>query len=781
MVAIGVNYAQTTFVNIETAAVYEIRPYGNNLPLYRNGLRISNGGHLGNASNLLGLVIDANGRLTMLTHTPLQVRHVTSWNTNIRFSFVQTTPAPPVTPNPNFPLLTQSLYSLEEIEAAITAIAGYGEYVLIRLPLISHEHFPHLTAEEFEALAAAIKAALTLEDIIVDASTAAGLLAALSVPAIRRTRPPAQHWAATVELTNAETRLPVTNAQSRISLSHGGETWYSTGTSGAGRYIFYVPNTPRQYQILITAEGFEPLERTVFVGADNTNLRFELVPVEQEIVWLDYFCAELNIRMYVTESRVAEFGEFRDVYVGISRFMDFDGGRIGFMYISNGSAWEYIGEVDFEWSAIQPFGASIEPFGLPTIGLPVSALIHSTIFSSVGLGSILAPFRRQPPQEFMLGSFHQRHQKLFIIPEGTHWSSFYDEVSDTLLFMTESRVSQFGRYRSVYVGISRQRNSRYGRVYVSGTLDSSPYITGGMGTWDFATHIEFNSRYLARYRMPNEQSNPLAIINMLGTNIPLGGLLWHTLGEFILDNIELYEYDVIESLFATVLANMAGFSTAQTIRIFEQLVFFGILRHRIGFDARHQANLTLFPEPVGFIHGQRNTPQANLNIGTRGTGGDNGCGPIAIHNALFALSERGFNVAPPCIAEIIWDINMAGGFISGGQLGTNPLVMQSVLRNHLRNSGLNTLIHFEPVNLNTRIRSSHASVLLYSWTDLNTGNSGIHYVMIHYVENEFRMFNEFGRDENFEIYTSIDLWIQGGRNQNQSRNYQPVALITISG
>lgn len=94
---------------------------------------------------------------------------------------------------------------------------------------------------------------------------------------------------------------------------------------------------------------------------------------------------------------------------------------------------------------------------------------------------------------------------------------------------------------------------------------------------------------------------------------------------------------------------------------------------------------------------------------------------------------------------------------------------------------MHTNIQYLPVNLNIPIRESEVAILLYSRRNANTGRNGIHYVMIRYVDGEFHMFNEVSGDTDYYRYTSIDMWVQFGRNANPARTYTPIALITITG
>jgi hypothetical protein len=170
----------------------------------------------------------------------------------------------------------------------------------------------------------------------------------------------------------------------------------------------------------------------------------------------------------------------------------------------------------------------------------------------------------------------------------------------------------------------------------------------------------------------------------------------------------------------------------------------------------------------GFIHGQRLAPQCDLEIGDTGNGGDNGCGPIALYNAMFALDGHA-----PDLAEIIYALERDGGFNLGGLAGTNPEALVS----YLRGMGRQADISYLPRNLDTSIETAGASIFLYSG-----GRTYIHYVMIRHVPAtgsnpaEFLIYNRGSRDQGPISTPSVEQWAATGIDD---RSYTSLALITI--
>jgi len=172
----------------------------------------------------------------------------------------------------------------------------------------------------------------------------------------------------------------------------------------------------------------------------------------------------------------------------------------------------------------------------------------------------------------------------------------------------------------------------------------------------------------------------------------------------------------------------------------------------------------------GFIHGQRLSPQCDLEMGDTGNGGDNGCGPIALYNALFELNGQ---ANPPNPADIIYSLERDGAFNLGGLAGTNP----EALVTYLREIGRQSEISYLPSNLDASIQAAGVSIFLYSG-----GGAYIHYVMIRHVPAagatpaEFLIYNRGSRDQGPVSTPSVDQWASTGID---GRSYTPLALITI--
>jgi len=168
----------------------------------------------------------------------------------------------------------------------------------------------------------------------------------------------------------------------------------------------------------------------------------------------------------------------------------------------------------------------------------------------------------------------------------------------------------------------------------------------------------------------------------------------------------------------------------------------------------------------GFIHGQRLAPQCELEMGDTGNGGDNGCGPIALYNALYQLNGQTNPVSP---SDIIYELEREGAFNLGGLAGTNPEAMVT----YLRDNGKQADISYLPRNLDAAISAAGVTILLY-----HGGGMYIHYVMIRHVPEEkvFLIYNRGSRDQNHISTTSVDQWASDGIDGTP---YRPLALITI--
>ena len=160
----------------------------------------------------------------------------------------------------------------------------------------------------------------------------------------------------------------------------------------------------------------------------------------------------------------------------------------------------------------------------------------------------------------------------------------------------------------------------------------------------------------------------------------------------------------------------------------------------------------------GFIHGQANTPQSLLRVGEFGNGYQNGCGPIALHNALFSLYMAGKLQEEPCIADIIHRLDTIAGFVLGGELGTNPHAAVEVLRQFIPSS-----VRYLPSTIDEAVRRSAAgsAVLLYAGQSAPGRPVYWHYVMIRDVGQAFEIYNADSHDTEFQTVSSMDEWFKG--------------------
>jgi hypothetical protein len=216
---------------------------------------------------------------------------------------------------------------------------------------------------------------------------------------------------------------------------------------------------------------------------------------------------------------------------------------------------------------------------------------------------------------------------------------------------------------------------------------------------------------------------------------------------------------------AHALAKLTGFVFIETVNASSEAVWrFEPLNEAA--EARYRHNNQIFQSlsaqgRSGFIYGQNRLPQRNFQIGSFGTGGGHGCGPIAVYNALFHM-----NAADPNPASIIRYLDYRGGMNLGGIAGTNP----EVLTNYLRRAGFRAEINYLPENLDRETRAADVSILLYGRV---RGGFFVHYVMIKQEAGRFYVYNEFGNDTSTRVYNSIDALIA-------EREYRIIALITVT-
>ena len=242
--------------------------------------------------------------------------------------------------------------------------------------------------------------------------------------------------------------------------------------------------------------------------------------------------------------------------------------------------------------------------------------------------------------------------------------------------------------------------------------------------------------------------------------------------EMLLELHEMLEVLSVEernSVGSTMMTSMQGMQLVQqqVQAISEGRLFARDARGRHEFNHAVSSGITGVGLS-GFIHGQRNAPQSTLQIGIAGNGGDHGCGPISVHNMLYSLYVNGIINDAPCIAEIIHRLDMSGGFIMGGEFGTNP----EAINQFLRNMGHETSINYLPTDLDSAIMQSAAStaILLYIGQAAPGRPAYWHYITVRHAGGSFELYNVGGRDMRHRTTSSVDEW---------STNRAVLALITI--
>jgi len=163
------------------------------------------------------------------------------------------------------------------------------------------------------------------------------------------------------------------------------------------------------------------------------------------------------------------------------------------------------------------------------------------------------------------------------------------------------------------------------------------------------------------------------------------------------------------------------------------------------------------------IQDQKAHPYSILKIGSAGTGAKNGCGPFAVYNALYLLSEEN---TKPNLTHIIRDLEEMGAFILGGRLGTNP---QAIIKYLRRMPGYQTDYRYLPKNMDEQIKQSSVSILLFIGSIKKVR---VHYVTIRHEQGNYLIYNLAPRAILPYATTSIDAWVN-------DTSYIPVMLTSL--
>ncbi|MCL2498792.1 MAG: copper amine oxidase N-terminal domain-containing protein [Defluviitaleaceae bacterium] len=221
---------------------------------------------------------------------------------------------------------------------------------------------------------------------------------------------------------------------------------------------------------------------------------------------------------------------------------------------------------------------------------------------------------------------------------------------------------------------------------------------------------------------------------------------------------------------ADTLAEMLGFVLIKTHDNAGESVWHFVYPNA-AVEARYRHNGLVFQSFTaqhggGFIYGQNREPIRGMRVGSRGNGGDHGCGPFAVYNALRYLGNE--SVTP---ASVIRFLEYNSGMNLGGLAGTNP----EALVRYIRRAGFGADILYRPEETDKQIQAADAAILLYGRV---RGGFFVHYVMVRYEAGEsgpgsFYVYNEFGGDTRPRVYDSMDALVA-------ERGYRITALITVN-
>jgi len=400
------------------------------------------------------------------------------------------------------------------------------------------------------------------------------------------------------------------------------------------------------------------------------------------------------------------------------------------------------------------------------------------------------------------------------------WWAYTDVGSGTQFLVSTSRMASAGNFSNVYVGIARRTNSAMGNVFAL-TNNGWQFIGVGSVIQTFGgellsydeIHPHFDGELLfydevhPNYYMYDDlgiERNyvdfaPLSLnfgagifhqVGSLGANRNIVALVWVDIKQRIassgfdmqidallrrmwtVERNDPHIINTIYDLFREWLSRTAHTAVGNFVSSEEFMRAFNFM-HYIAMsqvpsaafiEARYVNNSRhLSANPIqGYIYGQRNAPQSSLYIGPLGTGYQHGCGPFAIHNALYYL-----NSTVPNTARTIRELEYGAAFNLGGVLGTNPIAIES----YLRSANMNPNLIAGPAtnDLDAQIRNSAASILLYQGSRIGY----IHYVMIRPVGNQFLVYNLGGGNNDPTAHASITTWIDDTPRR-------PLTLITLA-
>ncbi|MCL1987801.1 MAG: M60 family metallopeptidase, partial [Firmicutes bacterium] len=369
------------------------------------------------------------------------------------------------------------------------------------------------------------------------------------------------------------------------------------------------------------------------------------------------------------------------------------------------------------------------------------------------------------------------------------------------MFVTVNPVVEFGDYRNVKLAITATTDNYYGKLHVLindewqfiGYILLSDVALPKITAQDILAFLDrINIKretgvnlILADWNLLWKEAMDDAAILLINVNEQTIGKVLNTIDFFIEkaeENLPLLAEKIADMpnlLLERMLsfgANTLGVYITQVFRLLHNLALISIPTNVIGIEHRYTTNRNIeiayenADNARGLIYHQRNEPHNNMRVGNTGNGGDNGCGPFSIYNAIFHLSAGNTQLNA---STIIRDLEYVGAFNLGGAAGTNPASMRDFIWSTI---DPNVDIEYMPKNLDDKIRDSRATILLY-----NGGSfTYLHYVMITPTPSgRFAIVNWINRT-NATFEDSIDNWLTSVHPYTgEPKNYTPLAIIRI--
>jgi hypothetical protein len=159
----------------------------------------------------------------------------------------------------------------------------------------------------------------------------------------------------------------------------------------------------------------------------------------------------------------------------------------------------------------------------------------------------------------------------------------------------------------------------------------------------------------------------------------------------------------------------------------------------LGCHGRSKPATTQIPESIytkseGFIYGQNHSPWNDTPFGF-GTYGKNGCGVIAVYNAMQLLGHK------ETLAVIDMEIFIRNGYSFGGLLG----VTRGSIRSYFQDQGISCTGYATYAALSQNVREGSVIIVMV----LNNANNifdGAHYMAAQYINGQYQVYNVTGVD-----------------------------------